>query len=591
MSAFNREVILSRTVTSDETGLLAAIPFPVFYKYSDPVTGTIDLEAELFSPAEGVSADYSFGLIDKTFLLTDAVGNILGQEADFTVITAKREESSGRKYVFGLHVTVDHANQALKIYDAYYFLDTDTACEMFHGFKYRFVPCCLSGINGGFRKEAADQKPPSDNPCTLLITDRYTGMISGLASEEDILFTRHNQTVMYNNDLAPCREELNGTLENLILHYRCKDGVILPVDRNTPEYRTLSFLKSLLEELRHLQINSSRWAVEHMLYEKLYPLSRVQRILRKRQKRIRNLTTEIRRIQNHIHIRKQQNYIQDRKQYLAGHHYKYYTSVCLLIRDENTYLEEWLKHYESIGVEHFYIYDNKSRIPVKDTIHEIDGGRFDSMCTVTSFTEYRKNMQYECYEHCLSHFGGESRWLGFFDTDEFLDTDRDIRDLLGEFEENFCVWFPWELYNADGHINRRDAPVKDTFTTPCPDPYGLWGKVFLQPCRTHFMYVHLGVGLDECERVVNADHRDHLDSYHELYLESRKGSLRLYQYGKIRHYITRSFEEWTSKMKRGTSDPNFKRQFDNFFAYNPDLACLKEDPDILKLMNTKQGYS
>lgn len=86
MSAYNREVILSRTVTSDETGLLAAIPFPVFYKYSHPLKGTIDLEVELFHPAEGISASLCLGLVDKTFLLLDAAGNTLGREADFAVV-------------------------------------------------------------------------------------------------------------------------------------------------------------------------------------------------------------------------------------------------------------------------------------------------------------------------------------------------------------------------------------------------------------------------------------------------------------------------------------------------------------------------
>lgn len=590
MSAYNREIILSRTATSDETGLLAAIPFPVFYKYSDPLKGTLDLEIELFHPTEGVSAGFCFGLADKTFTLLDTAGNCLGNKADFMVITTKRQEPGGRKYVFGLHAVVDEVNQSLKIYDSYYCLHADTDCEVFNRSKYIFIPCCLSGINAGFLPEPSRKETP-ENPCTQLITDRYTGVITGLVTEDDILFTRHNQIVMYNNDLAPCREELGGSLENLILRYQYKDGVILPVDREDSRYKTLCNLKSDMEELRNLQLDTSAWAIEDMLFEKFYPCEEVQRMIREKKKRIEELTERITRVQNHIRSEKCRNYRKNRREYLSAHKYRYYASVCLLIRDENAYLEEWLKHYDSIGIEHFYIYDNKSKIPVKDTIHRIDNGRFDNRCTVTPFTEYRKNMQYECYEHCLSHYGEESRWIGFFDTDEFVDTEKDIREFLHEFEDDFCVWLPWELYNANGHINRRGASMKETFPRPCPDPYGLWGKVFLQPCRTHFMYVHLGVGLDECERVVNADHKDHLNSYHDLYVESRKGAPEIYRYGKIRHYITRSFEEWTDKMKRGTSDPNFKRQFDNFFAYNPDLAYLKKDPDVMKLMNTKQGYS
>lgn len=591
MSAYNREVILSRTVISDETGLLAAIPFPVFYKYSHPLKGTIDLEVELFNPAEGISASLSFGLVDKAFILLDAAGNCLGRETDFPVITTGKQESDGRKYVFGLHVAVDEANQSLKFFDSYYCMQADTDCEVFNGVKYRFVPCCLSGVNAGFLEDVPSPAEPPENPCTQLVIDRYTGVITGLVSKDDVLFTKHNQIVLYNNDLTPYREELGGSLQNLILQYRYQDGILLPVDRNDPRFKALRRLKSHMEELRCLQIGTSRWAVEQMLYENFSSYRQVRRVLRKKKRRIRELTEQICRVQDQIRREKIRNYKRNRLAYLAGHSYPYYASVCLLIKDENAYLEEWLRHYESMGIDHFYIYDNKSRTPVRDTIHAIDGGRFDSMCTVTPFTEYHKNMQYECYEHCLSHHGTESRWIGFFDTDEFVDVGQNIPAFLRQFEDDFCVWLPWELYNANGHINRRDATMKEAFPTPCPDPYGLWGKVFLQPCRTQFMYVHLGVGLDECEQVVNPDHSNHLASYHDLYMESRKGPLGLYRYGRIRHYITRSFEEWTAKMKRGTSDPNFKRQFDNFFAYNPGLAYLKEDPDVLKLMNTRQGYS
>ena len=38
--------------------------------------------------------------------------------------------------------------------------------------------------------------------------------------------------------------------------------------------------------------------------------------------------------------------------------------VCLIIKNENEYLEEWLTHYRSLGVDKFFIYDNNSTIPI-----------------------------------------------------------------------------------------------------------------------------------------------------------------------------------------------------------------------------------
>lgn len=40
---------------------------------------------------------------------------------------------------------------------------------------------------------------------------------------------------------------------------------------------------------------------------------------------------------------------------------KFNYSICLIIRDENEYLKEWLEWHINQGVEHFYIYDHDSK--------------------------------------------------------------------------------------------------------------------------------------------------------------------------------------------------------------------------------------
>ena len=59
---------------------------------------------------------------------------------------------------------------------------------------------------------------------------------------------------------------------------------------------------------------------------------------------------------------------------------------------------------------------------------------------------------------------------------------------------------------------------------------------------------------------------------------------------KCNHYVTRSFEEWKNKILRGSCDPNFRRKFITYFSYNPELEYLKEDPEIIKILNSVQPY-
>jgi hypothetical protein len=47
------------------------------------------------------------------------------------------------------------------------------------------------------------------------------------------------------------------------------------------------------------------------------------------------------------------------------------TSICLIIKDENDYINEWLDWHLKVGFEHFYIYDNGSKIAIKDSVNEI----------------------------------------------------------------------------------------------------------------------------------------------------------------------------------------------------------------------------
>ena len=40
--------------------------------------------------------------------------------------------------------------------------------------------------------------------------------------------------------------------------------------------------------------------------------------------------------------------------------FQYYLSACAIFRNEAPYLEEWLVFHLGIGVEHFYLYENRS---------------------------------------------------------------------------------------------------------------------------------------------------------------------------------------------------------------------------------------
>ena len=108
-----------------------------------------------------------------------------------------------------------------------------------------------------------------------------------------------------------------------------------------------------------------------------------------------------------------------------------YLSICLICKDENAYLPEWLDYHILMGVDRFYIYDNESRVSLGATLQD-----YIQRGWVVVLEMPGKAMQMQAYDHCLQTFGSNTFWLGFIDADEFLvpKTSMDLKALLQEYE-------------------------------------------------------------------------------------------------------------------------------------------------------------
>ncbi len=236
----------------------------------------------------------------------------------------------------------------------------------------------------------------------------------------------------------------------------------------------------------------------------------------------------------------------------------YKISICLLIKDENKYINEWVSHHLNLGVEHFYIYDNASKIPVSETV----ANSFDlSLFTFVDWSGMYESIQVEAYNHCIQNFGYESEWIAFIDTDEFIQCES-LR-VLDKYKEYDFVKINWTLYNADGLLNYEPRPVQERFTkTFITDKIGIQYKSIVRPSRIHSMDVHapsFGSSITANDIVLN-------------------------------HYYTRSLEEWEEKIIRGTCAPYCSRKYDEFFEFNPDLIEYKDENFVLKAQQYQNPF-
>ena len=225
--------------------------------------------------------------------------------------------------------------------------------------------------------------------------------------------------------------------------------------------------------------------------------------------------------------------------------------VCSCARGENDYIKEWVEHYLNLGFDKIIICDNNDD---------------DSICGVLS--EYIERGQVEIFNcrgfnsfqvqfYSMFCTEGNYKWCGYFDCDEFLElgTYSNIKDYLAKKENEICISFNWLMFGSNGRLFKEEGSVQERFKYPV-SPAALFfensfvksivkgGDTFKNGCwfngshipMTTPMYTHSVGGYFSTDN----------DSHN--YFPPR------YKEGYIKHYYTKSFDEWMCKASRGWPD-------------------------------------
>ena len=132
-----------------------------------------------------------------------------------------------------------------------------------------------------------------------------------------------------------------------------------------------------------------------------------------------------------------------------------------MFKNESWIIEEWIKHYLSEGVEHFYLIDNGStdnfREKIKNYMKYItlisDPLRLPKIGTQTFL--YNK--------YYLNKIKKETEWIIICDIDEYMYARRrfskiiDFLKILPHKIQN--IWIPWKLYGSNGNKNQPKSVI------------------------------------------------------------------------------------------------------------------------------------
>ena len=339
-------------------------------------------------------------------------------------------------------------------------------------------------------------------------------------------------------------------LTNPITHYVSAYSEV----RGGPEYSYVFHNDPLFQEFLdhcnnlHAEENSTRYYYFNgRLIKKDYPLKIEKTLSQMKTPEERNRFIDIKRKR---YLKKIRREIRKEEETID---FKYNLSMVTIVRDENDYLEEWIRyHIENMNFDHFYIYDNESKTSVKEYLESINFAYKDH-CTIIDWKTSDWSQQ-DTLNDFLKKYGKETKWMITTDPDEYLVPqveNFDMRKFLKQREWYCGIHMHWIHYGANGQMKKTEGTDIERFPKDSgPQPLDPLGKHFIRPTRVLRFNDHVP---------------QYAFAFSCLTYEEVKDILHL------NHYITRSYEEWCKKMEKGTVNITHGRKFYDFFQYNPDM--------------------
>lgn len=260
------------------------------------------------------------------------------------------------------------------------------------------------------------------------------------------------------------------------------------------------------------------------------------------------------------------------------------TCIFTIIKDEQEYLDEWIKYHLDLGIDHIFIYEDIDSMPHNEICNKYkDKVTLKNILDIYSDEEKEKALkarkEYLGFQNNFSQKGLKYvqenypmyNWCFLIDSDEFItleDKNKSLQDVIELYKDYDAFIMQWEIYGACGLIHKpsyKDKGVVDTYTQPAyfyKDNQWLTKTCYNLKTYNESNFLHVHQPSFEC-KWCNSNFEEHerdKQVYNNIY---------------IRHYITRSWEEFVWKhAKRGYLV--IGTYLEDFFDINLDLMDEKE---------------
>jgi hypothetical protein len=231
-------------------------------------------------------------------------------------------------------------------------------------------------------------------------------------------------------------------------------------------------------------------------------------------------------------------------------------TLCAIFRDERRYILEWVAYYRRLGFDRIVVYSNDCGDGTEELLNALAAGgilehrlwpsRPDTSAQISAYND--------AVRRCLT------RWIGFFDADEFLHLteDRSIGDFLSRFSSDVsAIAINWRVFGSAGHVTRGLAPVIERFTR---------ASQRMNVVNRHIKSIAVAADIEKQYIHSCALRRGrYVDtSGADVELQRRGLTSRVrHDLAQINHYVVKSREEFEDKCRRGNANlaPDDSRKY------------------------------
>ncbi len=260
-----------------------------------------------------------------------------------------------------------------------------------------------------------------------------------------------------------------------------------------------------------------------------------------------------------------------------------YFAICVSAKDQHEDISEWIEYHEQLGAGKIYLYDDSSSPPMLGRLKSyIQSGLVEYHFIGQSNHSSIARPQLYVYDQCITRYRSLHQFIAFIDVDEFLFL-RDLKvadmpALLHDYEEYGGLAVNWVQFGSSGHVHRPRGGTLANFwkCIPLQHPENLHIKTI-----ANTLYVDRATG--------DPHHFSYLQgkvAVNEKYMPAEGSRTMTNEISRVAlyHYVTKSLDEYQSKIDRGSAMKNFKTM--EFFE-NVEREAVEECREGMQWANNR----